>query len=40
VASINAGKLKQIAKKRPVSAGIFGVDNDMRSINQRINPGY
>jgi hypothetical protein len=34
VASIDAGKLKYIAKKGPVGLRIFGVDNDMRSNDQ------
>jgi hypothetical protein len=35
VASINAGKLEQITKKDPVGFGILGMNNDMRSIDQR-----
>ena len=34
VAGINGGKLKHITKKSPVSFGILGVHNDMRSIDQ------
>lgn len=35
VASINGGKLEHIAKKGPVGFGILGIDNNMRSIDQR-----
>jgi len=34
VAGIYAGKPQYIAKKDPISFGILGIDNDMRSINQ------
>src|SRR5450631_4425411 len=37
VTSINAGKMEHIAKEGPVGLRVLGVDNNMRSVDQREN---